>query len=485
MNITDVFVDENITYQQIKEKRLKYNISQIKLAKISGYTPAMISSWELEKRIPSIRELKNLLDCINQIIFKIKNEGMQINKKKIQKDYIRNKILPKIIKDANNYIDKITQIKYPKTKYTSCLHHLYQLMSKNPSLKAPKAISLFSGCGGLDAGFIAAGFNVVGHVELDEAARKLYEANFKNSTCLGKDICSISNDEINTWLNNYGNIDLLIGGPPCQGFSLAGKRDPNDTRNQLYKDYVRIVEKIEPKVFVMENVKLLTSMRTINGELFIDNIKAAFEKIGYNVFLFEVNAQDYGVPQSRERIFLIGTNKSKCKEKYIFPCRTHSSKDFSLFSQLLPYATFRDAASDLPSLKSGEISKDPLHWSISHPQHVIEWLKDVPEGGSAHDNKNPNLRPPSGFNTTYKRNIWDKPSSTISTNFSMISGCRNVHPTDTRSLTIREAARLQSFPDEFVFFGKWGDIRKAIGNAVPPYLSYIVAQSIYTQLFGK
>lgn len=112
--------------------------------------------------------------------------------------------------------------------------------------------------------------------------------------------------------------------------------------------------------------------------------------------------------------------------------------------------TFRDATFDLPFLESGESSLDPLHWSISHPTHVIQWLKNVPEGHSAHENIDPALRPPSGFNTTYKRIRWDEPCSTISTNFSMISGCRNVHPSSTRSLTIREATRAQSFPDEFI-----------------------------------
>lgn len=128
---------------------------------------------------------------------------------------------------------------------------------------------------------------------------------------------------------------------------------------------------------------------------------------------------------------------------------------------------------------------DPLHWAIVHPQHVIDWLVDVPEGKSAHENPDPNKRPPSGFNTTYKRNVWDEPCSTISTNFNMISGCRNVHPTNTRSLTIREATRAQSFPDEFVFCGKWGDVRTAIGNAVPPLMAYEIANEVIDQVFKE
>ena len=159
------------------------------------------------------------------------------------------------------------------------------------------------------------------------------------------------------------------------------------------------------------------------------------------------------------------------------------NKSTSCFSISRKYRTFRDATKDLPILENGEKSSDPLHWSITHPEHIIKWLKDVPEGYSAHDNKDASLRPPSGFNTTYKRIKWDEPCSTISTNFSMISGCRNVHPTSTRSLTIREACRCQTFPDDYIFIGNWGNIRKAIGNAVPPLLSYTIAESIRSQLF--
>lgn len=234
----------------------------------------------------------------------------------------------------------------------------------------------------------------------------------------------------------------------------------------------------------MENVRLLTSMKDSEGNLFIDKIMESFENIGYTVTINQINAQDYGVPQSRERVFLIGINK-KTGIDFSFPTISNSSeKRITVNGLTEPYVTFRDATGELALLESGEHSLDPLHWSISHPEHVIKWLKPVPEGHSAHENEDPALRPPSGFNTTYKRIVWAEPCSTISTNFSMISGCRNVHPTSTRSLTIREAARAQSFPDEFVFFGKWGDVRKTIGNAVPPLLSYAIAKAIYEQLFA-
>ena len=196
---------------------------------------------------------------------------------------------------------------------------------------------------------------------------------------------------------------------------------------------------------------------------------------------------DYGVPQSRERVVIVGV-RNDIDIDFGFPIATHQTNSDTYSLSLFETPTqisFRDATCDLIHLESGEVSDDPLHWSIVHPEHVIRWLKDVPEGCSAHDNENPDLRPPSGFNTTYKRIKWDEPCSTITTNFSMISGCRNVHPAATRSLTIREAARAQSFPDEFVFLGKWGDVRKAIGNAVPPIFAEIIAKEVKNQVLSK
>jgi DNA (cytosine-5)-methyltransferase 1 len=234
----------------------------------------------------------------------------------------------------------------------------------------------------------------------------------------------------------------------------------------------------------MENVRLMTSMKGSDGNLFIERIMDGFNSIGYAVEYQYMNAQDYGTPQCRDRVIVVGTDTSIAR-RYKFPTPTHTDNAHIDLTSCVnePIRTFRDAVADLPQLESGKKSADPLHWTVSHPYHVIEWLKDVPEGKSAHENENPALRPPSGFNTTYKRLVWDEPCSTISTNFSMISGCRNVHPASTRSITIREATRSQSFPDSFAFFGKWGDIRRVIGNAVPPLLAKAIADSIYSQFF--
>ena len=228
-------------------------------------------------------------------------------------------------------------------------------------------------------------------------------------------------------------------------------------------------------------------MKNKDGSFFIDEILREFSEVGYTLRYKIVNASDYGVPQSRERVILVGVRNDIGKQ-FDFGSTPYGQVDDSgqmnMFDIRKPIRTFRVATGDLETLENGEIStNDPLHWAIVHPQHVIDWLVDVPEGQSAHENPDPQKRPPSGFNTTYKRIVWDEPCSTISTNFNMISGCRNVHPTSTRSLTIREATRSQSFPDEFVFCGSWGDVRKAIGNAVPPVLANEIAKEILKQIF--
>lgn len=178
-----------------------------------------------------------------------------------------------------------------------------------------------------------------------------------------------------------------------------------------------------------------------------------------------------------ERIFLVANRADVAQP--IRPSITHGPIASSLFDAVQPWQTFRNATSDLEPLESGETSvSDGLHWAVAHPEHVLKWLRETPEGESAHNNLDPKLRPPSGYNTTYKRLRWDEPSSTIGTTFGMISGSRNVHPFLTRSLTIREAARCQTFPDDFRFEGTWSDIRTMIGNAVPPLLAKTVAGSI-------
>ena len=335
-------------------------------------------------------------------------------------------------------------------------------------------LDLFSGGGGLSKGFSDINyFNDVGFVEKWEPAIKTYKSNFKKSKLIGKDITKLSKEKLLKKLNKE-DIDLIIGGPPCQGFSVAGKRDPNDPRNSLFMDYLRIVNLIQPKIFLIENVNGLKTMKTKKGKKVIEVIKEESNKKGYNIKYKILDAADYGVPQHRKRIFIVGLKKGF---RFKFPNKTHGDQN-DLLDNKKPYNTVRKAISDLKPLKSGEKSDDPLHFAVNHVDRHIKWLSVTPEGKSAHENDDPNYQPPSGFKTTYKRIWWDRPSPTVTTCFSSISSQNNVHPRDTRAITIREAARLQTFPDDYQFKGSITSIRKQIGNAVPPLLAKKLAESI-------
>ena len=473
----------------LKEKRLKYGISQSKLAKLYGLSPASLSAWELGKIQPSRMQLEQWIASLNDLVKLVETKKIDIRKKKILTTKSVKKSNAIEVSDSNSYRKIVGNLKRKETEYTKSINEVYARHLTNENVGELRAISLFSGCGGLDLGFSAAGFSILGHIELDKSIEEIYRANFPCSITLGYDITQITDEEITSWKNRFGEIDIILGGPPCQGFSLAGKRNPEDERNKLYEYYAKILRIVQPKVFVMENVSLLTSMRAKDGNLVIENIKNEFSKSGYSMAIKEIDVKQYGVPQSRNRIIIVGTRNGEMTFKHPEPshCDPNADDDmyYGLFDNLRrrPYRTFRDATHDLPIIESGETSDDPLHWGVTHPKHVIEWLQDVPEGCSAHDNENPALRPSSGFNTTYKRVKWDEPCSTISTNFGMISGSRNVHPSSTRAFSVREAARIQSFSDNFIFLGNWSAIRKAIGNAVPPLFAYYLANAVRNQLF--
>ena len=351
--------------------------------------------------------------------------------------------------------------------------------------KKPKArftaASFFSGIGGFSLGFRSCGFDVRGFVEIDDKLAAIYQENFPNTERLGADITKVSNEALVEFRDRVGDIDVVIGGPPCQGFSLSGKRDIDDPRNYLFQDYLRVIDVLSPKFAIIENVRLLTSMKSKDGGFVKDAIQNGLREHGYRTRLFEVNAKSYGVPQHRERAIFIAVKDDLGLEPTL--PKVEFSEENSLFGSDKKYRSFGDACSDLTYLESGHAaSDDPHHKAVKHPDHVIQWLWDVPEGRSAHDNEDPTLRPPSGYNTTYKRQIWNEPASTVQTTFGMISGCRNVHPIATRSLTIREACRLQSFPDSYKFVGSLGTIRTGIGNAVPPLLARSLAKHINATL---
>lgn len=453
-------LNSSFSGQELRDLRESQKVSQAKLAKETSIVQAKISSFELGKG--------NLLEEEKNIILKFFSNSIEVEKVV--------KAKKRITKESNFVINPLDIEKRkkqynlsPKTKkYVNELDDLYT--NHLNSQKKFKAVSLFSGCGGLCLGFSAAGVRIAGFIEKDKDISQIYRDNFSSTPQLANDITSLSHADIEQYKESIGEIDIVIGGPPCQGFSLSGKRDKSDARNKLFENYLDIVSVFKPKLALLENVQLLTSMKDENGNYVKDSIIKKFQELGYKITYFDVNAKDYGVPQSRARVFFLAI-------------RNDISSDLSFPEIENTGLTFGDACSDLEYLESGEFSNvDDLHFAVNHPPHVLEWLWNVPEGSSAHDNEDELLRPPSGYNTTYKRQVWNEEGSTVQTTFGMISGCRNVHPVATRSLTVREAARIQSFPDKFIFNGKVGTVRTAIGNAVPPLLAYKIASHLVNEL---
>lgn len=450
----------------IKERRNDIGLSQSKLADITGIEQSRISAYELGKLDLSIKEVTII---VNQLIQIDEKFVQKIKKKRFQ----NSQHLDSIIAQRPRREFSVTN---RNKEYLEVLKNL-EFKFKNSQDKGLKAVSFFAGCGGLCYGVKAAGFEIVATNELVENYKEIYKLNFPNANFLPNDVKEITESDIKKILKQHKKIDLMVGGPPCQGFSLAGKRDVNDKRNTLFEYYLKIAEQIQPKVILIENVRLLTSMKDPNGSLVSKRILDTFEKIGYVSNFYNVNAKDYGVPQNRERVIFIAVREDLKKNPEI--AESKYGNLVNLFNSNLPYFTFGDGVSDLEYLESGEFSKkDKYHKAVNHPEHVIRWLVDVPEGKSAHDNIDPNDRPPSGYNTTYKRQVWRDPAGTVATTYGMISGCRNVHPIATRALTTREALRLQSFPDSFELTGNEGTIRTVIGNAVPPLLGFELAKFI-------
>jgi DNA (cytosine-5)-methyltransferase 1 len=451
----------------LRTTREAMGLSQAKLAEITGLPQHALSSFELEKAVPDAALLARIAEVLADVG---KVNGVVSRKKRYQ---------------AHTYEAVIHDpARVARHSKTSANFEYVRLLNELHAARSPDkhtALSLFAGCGGMSLGFKWAGYEVKGFLELEEGLRSIYRANFPQPLELGGDISSLTDVEIERAAQRLGSVDIIVGGPPCQGFSLSGKRSVSDPRNTLFLDYLRFVDACRPKVAVLENVRLLTSMKSPHGGYVRDEIQREFEARGYRVALYEVNAKDYGVPQHRERVFFIAV-RSDLGVSPSFPAPTHGATGDDLFNNTPPSRTFADACSDLPFLESGEHSDDPLHAAVSHPRHNIEWLWDVKEGYSAHDNADPALRPPSGYNTTYKRQVWSEPGATVQTTFGMISGCRNVHPIATRSLTVREAARLQSFPDGFVFGKALGTARTGIGNAVPPLLAYRIAAHVSSEI---
>ena len=445
-------------------------ISQSGLAELSNIKQAKISSYELGKNLLNKNEFEKILFVLNnnELLNKVKDR-----KKRYQFSEKKNGI-------KNSERRRKYKVSDRNREFLSELNNLWE--SHLNDEKNINTLSLFSGCGGFSLGSSAAGYNILGNIEISNDAQRIYSLNFK-SEFLSSDISKVSEHKLKELRKSLPKIQVIIGGPPCQGFSLTGKRDKEDKRNYLFKDYLRFVAMFSPKIAVMENVDKLLSMKNKEGELVIFKIEEEFKKIGYKIQYKKFNTSDFGVPQNRFRVFFVAVRDDINKEPS-FPSKMYEEPNNQLnLRNVKEKYNFADAVSDLPFLESGENSNFHLHKTVDHPQHVIDWLWNVPEGKSAHDNESEDMRPPSGYNTTYKRQYWMKPASTVQTTFGMISGSNNVHPIATRSLTIREAARIQSFPDEFIFKGTKSGIRRSIGNAVPPLFAKYLMSFLRDEFF--
>lgn len=352
-------------------------------------------------------------------------------------------------------------------------------------------LDLFSGAGGLSRGFYDAGYEVVLGVDFDKAALKTFKENHGQAEAMNLDLFDHDNiDVIIDFLKNRKiKLDVLVGGPPCQGFSVAGPRDMNDKRNTLYTAMVELADRVKPQVVVLENVP---GMVQTNGGIGAKRVVEDFAKIGYNMVAKLLYGPDYGLPQIRKRVFFVGL-KDNTKE-FIFPEATVDKEH---------YITCEQAIGDLPSLQTddGEIiyGETIQNYEIpaqneyqkkmrAHSKNIQNHIGSIPIEKTKYmislvpEGKNYKALPEQ-YRGMYKyhealtRYHSKKPSRTINT------GHRShFHYKWNRIPTVRESARLQSFPDDFVFYGNKSEQYRQVGNAVPPMLGQVVAEALLPYL---
>lgn len=371
--------------------------------------------------------------------------------------------------------------------------------------RKPTAISLFAGAGGCSLGFQQAGFDVRFATDIDRDAVETYRCNFPETPCAAADVRDLGVDLLLTKVGlRTGELDILLGGPPCQGFSSAGMKSGEDPRNSLVRHYVRLLEGVRPKWFVMENVE---GLLTNDGGLHVRDAVEAFLNAGYFVNLEKIYAQGYGVPQRRKRVLIVG---NRLGHDFVFPDAV------TLFSGKIfrkGEITFSTATSDLPTAATESGTRLP---HLGPPKNELQaylrgeakivtdhfapplsriqlarvrglapgqTMKDLPEHLQHESFRRRAFRrvmdgtpverrggAPSGL----KRLFADEPSLTITS-----AATREfVHPAEDRLLTLRECARLQTFPDSFDFAGSAASRIQQIGNAIPPLLARTVAEHI-------
>ncbi len=350
-------------------------------------------------------------------------------------------------------------------------------------LNKPKIIDIFSGCGGISQGFYDAGFDPILGIDNDDPSLKTFANHFGKDTTLKLDLFSDSFlRDIDTKLGkNRKAIDVVVAGPPCQGFSLTGPRDFDDPRNKLYLSVFKIVKHYQPKAFLIENVK---GMKGLYKGVILEEIVNRFKKLGYNVATPKILlAADYAVPQMRERLFIIGLKKEFGEFKFPEPIK--NEKEYISCSEAIGNLPSRekDIGTEIDSYTNNPISDYQKfmqynskalynHVATIHSDLVKSVIKLVPEGKN-HKSLPKGIGETRKFNEAWTRYHSKKPSKTIDT------GHRNhFHYKWNRVPTIRENARLQSFRDDFIFLGTKTQQNKQVGNAVPPLLAFHLAKQI-------
>jgi DNA (cytosine-5)-methyltransferase 1 len=337
-------------------------------------------------------------------------------------------------------------------------------------------LDLFAGAGGLSCGFQMAGHKIICGIDSDKDCKETFLKNHINSKYLVKNMEDVSKNDIQKLLGK-NKIDVVIGGPPCQGFSISGKRIVSDPRNQLYNEFLRIVDLVNPKAIMIENVPGFKGL--YDGKIFDDLINK-LSKRKFQITSKVISADDYGVPQSRKRIFIVGTKKNQ----YIFPKPNkekitlwESISDLPLLEKDLDSSNYNSSPKNTYQKFMRKNSKNVQnHVVTNHTEKTKNIINLVPEG------KNYKSLPKSLQNTRKVHIAWtrldgSKPSLTIDTGHR-----HHFHPKANRIPTVRESARIQSFSDDFIFLGTKTSQYRQVGNAVPPLLACKLSKNLVKSL---